>query len=248
MGEYVPVIGQKLNKLPGMGGVYNIINLHAFAYTNNNPMNLTDPDGREPNRRYMGTSAEFKTVLDNSPRQVGKFKGEQASNYLKNLSNTEFSQSQLRPVPTETAYFNTKKGRYIYTEKGGWIDMVHFLFYAGEAYKNKLAGKKDPVGNAIKNGHNQEWSDAIVAPYSAYSYEDLPSDRFGAEFGANYFDPNSDLTFGEQVENYLNNILNATVPENAPNYNKLPSDEPGKKDKPSRINWTTTPVYTKDNP
>ena len=34
--------------LPGMGGIYNTINMHAYAYTHNNPINLTDPDGRKP--------------------------------------------------------------------------------------------------------------------------------------------------------------------------------------------------------
>ncbi len=67
--------------------------------------------------------------------------------------------------------------------------------------------------------------------------------KFGAEFGAKYFDPNSKSTFGEQLQNYLNG-LGATTPQNAPNFNSLPSVEPDKK--PSRTNHTTTPVYTKE--
>jgi RHS repeat-associated protein len=31
--------------LPGMGGVYNLINLHAYHYAGNNPVKYTDPDG-----------------------------------------------------------------------------------------------------------------------------------------------------------------------------------------------------------
>ena len=45
MGEYVPKTGQGPDKLPGMGGVFDPINLHCFAYAGNNPINLTDPDG-----------------------------------------------------------------------------------------------------------------------------------------------------------------------------------------------------------
>jgi hypothetical protein len=45
MGEYVPGPGQSADKLPGMGGVYNSVNMHVFAYAGNNPINLIDPDG-----------------------------------------------------------------------------------------------------------------------------------------------------------------------------------------------------------
>jgi len=31
------------------GGIYNSINLHTYHYTNNNPINYVDPDGRFPN-------------------------------------------------------------------------------------------------------------------------------------------------------------------------------------------------------
>ncbi|MEL3913421.1 MAG: hypothetical protein P1P62_10260 [Treponema pedis] len=33
--------------LPGMGGVYNTVNLHVYHYAGNNPVKYTDPDGRE---------------------------------------------------------------------------------------------------------------------------------------------------------------------------------------------------------
>jgi RHS repeat-associated protein len=35
------------NNLPGLGGVYNIINLHTYHYAANNPVKYVDPDGRE---------------------------------------------------------------------------------------------------------------------------------------------------------------------------------------------------------
>ena len=32
-------------QLPGMGGVYNSVNLHLYHYANNNPIHYSDPDG-----------------------------------------------------------------------------------------------------------------------------------------------------------------------------------------------------------
>lgn len=107
--------------------------------------------------------------------------------------------------------------------------MVHFMFYAGAAYNAKLnkqeaieimnsksyalfssseyqayifkLSRTGPVAEALQDGYFQEMTDKYAARHSAYSYEDLPSDKYGAEFGANYFDPNSNLSLAEQLEN-----------------------------------------------
>jgi RHS repeat-associated protein len=53
MGEYIPQapinddIRKQNQNLPGMGGVFNYVNLHAYHYAGNNPVKLTDPDGRD---------------------------------------------------------------------------------------------------------------------------------------------------------------------------------------------------------
>lgn len=204
---------------------------------------ISDFVDQQPVKIYMGTVSDFKALLDNSPRGVGKFKGSEAGNYLKSLGETKFNFNQMRPLPTQTGFFNTKKGRYIYTKKGGWIDMAHFMFYAGKAYGYKINNVTNPIGEAVQDGYKQEASDVIVAKHSAYSYEDLPSDKFGAEFAVNFFDINSSLTFSEQLANYLNNILNASSPNDAPNFNDTPDLD--SKDTRPITNTTTTPIYTK---
>jgi hypothetical protein len=70
MGEYIPRApvdeeAKKYNQnLPGMGGVYNYINLHAYHYAGNNPVKLTDPDGRDFDDEV---NAAIDRIIQDSP-------------------------------------------------------------------------------------------------------------------------------------------------------------------------------------
>jgi hypothetical protein len=216
-----------------------------YVYVNNNPIVLIDPDGREPIKPQAGTATGFVHTINTTGTKLGLKTGQSAHTAMLALGKTEWTWSNPRPMPANTGRINTFKDKYIYTEEGGWIDMAHFMFYAGKAYQYKTDGVENPIGEAVQDGYTQEMSDRLFAKHSAYSYEDLPSDKFGADFAVNHFDPESDKTFGEQLQDYMNNVLKATTPENAPNYENLPETEPT--DNPSRTNHTTKPVYTEEN-
>ena len=67
MGEYLPSapVNEEAKKrngsLPGMGGVFNYANLHAYHYAGNNPVKYTDPDGRSDN--FVRASPRGNNVL-----------------------------------------------------------------------------------------------------------------------------------------------------------------------------------------
>jgi RHS repeat-associated protein len=75
MGEYIPRApiddeAKRYNgNLPGMGGVYNYVNLHTYHYAGNNPVKLVDPDGREIDATFEITSYE-KTDYGTTARGV----------------------------------------------------------------------------------------------------------------------------------------------------------------------------------
>ena len=53
VGDYIPSapVSEEAKKrngsLPGMGGVFNVVNLHVYHYAGNNPVKYVDPDGKD---------------------------------------------------------------------------------------------------------------------------------------------------------------------------------------------------------
>lgn len=118
------------------------------------------------NKNDAGDVDILLNMLNTSPSKVGLLKGEEASKKLLEFNDTEDIFELY--APNQVAYFNTKKGRYIYTENGGWIDMVHFLFYASEAYEEKL--RLQTSGLSLEDSRNLAYAKSI---YSGWKQENV---------------------------------------------------------------------------
>ena len=53
--------------VPGMGGVFNVVNLHLYHYAGNNPVKYNDPTGRIS----MPASADFEEAMSIATVGVG---------------------------------------------------------------------------------------------------------------------------------------------------------------------------------
>ena len=98
-----------------------------YNYTLNNPIRLTDPDGRaptlpsilfdEPNRRQAISWQTAKGIIE---------KGNYNLQGLRYTSG-DATGKQVGPFRGETG------GRYIFTEKFGWVDLGHFFQVAASS-------------------------------------------------------------------------------------------------------------------
>jgi hypothetical protein len=87
MGDYIPEATadeearRRNGNLPGMGGIYNWVNLHAYHYAGNNPVKHVDPDGRIP-EKVVDHAAKAETKQ--SVRQIQLFNSLQTQVSLRN--------------------------------------------------------------------------------------------------------------------------------------------------------------------
>ena len=157
-----------------------------YAYCKNSPAWLVDPDGWEPIKKSAGSVMGFVSFMNSIKTGIGLSTGAMAHEAMLRMGRITIGSKGIQPA--FTGPFNASKDRYIYTNRGGWIDMSHFMFYAGRAYHYKMQKERaqqilmssgfvfmsineqlafskqanmNPVGEAIQDGYLQNW--AIVS-------------------------------------------------------------------------------------
>ncbi|HRF67289.1 MAG TPA: RHS repeat-associated core domain-containing protein [Ignavibacteria bacterium] len=137
------------------------VNISPYCYSINNPINSYDPNGKDPRRKQMANLSEIVNSLE-------KHKGEDLFDFVVSV------------LPG-----NDSK-RYVYTEVGGFIDLMHF--FAAAVTTSKIL-PLDPFGGPIAEHYGRELGEfteifqTLKGDDSQWDPEDMPSNSQGAEFG-----------------------------------------------------------------
>jgi RHS repeat-associated protein len=137
MGEYLPEAptteeARKRNgNLPGMGGIYNYVNMHVYHYAGNNPVKYTDPDGRI-------SEETIKAFLKSTNNDYGMDYFSELYNYVKNGQNGNAAMSLLSGLAEgATDILNA-----IIVDTTG-IDPLSMMNSAGRASQTIIKASKD---------------------------------------------------------------------------------------------------------
>lgn len=194
---------------------------YSFAF--NSPLIFVDQDGKEPIRPQVTSVTALITAL--RAADVSDLDGLLAY----------FGGNEQISVPTGT----WGEERYLYSGSNGWLDMRHFSAAAAATDKWYITGAM-----VLEEGENTERNQEAHERSSAWSYEDLPSNRMGVDFES--FLENNDGEFLDVLDSYLrgNGFVDNPL-DVAPNAAELPDSYPDDAmTPPSATNRTYTPMYT----
>ena len=142
--------------LPGMGGVFNAINLHVYHYAGNNPVKYVDPDGQvtqhKDKKGFERIKAEVKDIFGASFRVglFGAFNGSFGEvvgwNAEVDLGSTKVSSECDKLISEDSAgisaglnileFFEAgveiKKSTPDVSEDGGFLDTLKNIYTNGE--------------------------------------------------------------------------------------------------------------------
>ena len=151
--------------LPGMGGVYNTVNMHLYHYAGNNPVKYTDPDGREQNlpQRIFTKVLSFIAANNEEARasikantqitiQRSSLDDKQNGQYFTSSESVTFMGIKLNSIAVQsTADYQTE------------VDAGRGQTISSGEYTGALLNKSGSYNNAISiTGNNVLQSDAVL--------------------------------------------------------------------------------------
>ncbi|WP_340138458.1 hypothetical protein [Treponema zioleckii] len=198
LGDYIPVAPtndeakQHNSKLPGMGGVFNHINLNCYHYAGNNPVRYVDPTGEE-------LAEAAKEVIKNY-QQYGEFallalatasavylctpEGQEdvanlANEISDSISNT-YNNAKAYFTKTDPAYLSAKAKARELTEK--YSDRKSTGSYTITFSSGKTYSGKGGVARAIESAatHSRDYGTMPVS--IDWKAEKSNKDAFEAEY------------------------------------------------------------------
>jgi hypothetical protein len=145
LGEYIPgapindEVKKRNGNLPGMGGVFNTVNLHVYHYAGNNPVKYVDPDGRLVTPSWLrGFVSQWlakpdpqggRSISTNAPQRAGgysiSFETFTSNNAVCNIDSLLFSFRNTEGQDIQLWFW---KGNYNLVNDEIWDNLGIFSF------------------------------------------------------------------------------------------------------------------------
>lgn len=209
----------------------------TYSYCLGRTITHVDMDGREPKWGQLGRLSdvlrEFDRAVESLPANATE--AQQLAALTSHFeANRMYTRDAAGNLVDATHSRNVK--RYIFTSKGGWIDLHHFF---------KLADKTrtDGVNNAFSYAFRSEQGQFVLGKgSSAFSYEDLPSNAQGIQFWLSIQSTVKQGKFTDLRTGFGDYLLQqgARDPRDAPNFDYIPYLIP--EEAPSITNQSTRPI------
>lgn len=170
---YDPKFKHFIQPDPTIPDIYNPQALNRYSYVYNNPYKYIDPTGKEPVLPQIGSYEITYNQLQQFEAQLSSnnpgLTAQQTLSNLVTFAGTFNSQTQIAPSIVNDA-------RYVYTSEKGFVDNLHFFAAAAQT---KQSGA---ISTTAKGYVLEGLQFAGFDTQSAFSYEDLSSNRLGIEF------------------------------------------------------------------
>ncbi len=141
-----------------------------YVYVTNAPTSHRDPTGRIVERNRVATLQGLADELNNLHSRLALRDWEKHGEGFPTWG-------IFLPLSENIQASGTSKNRYLYTAKGGWVDLKHLSAAAAYTY---LHGRTLTLALGLSTEKAQ--SQGIEAYSSGFGFEDLPSNKIGADF------------------------------------------------------------------
>ena len=156
LGDYIPKApiddeAKKHNEnLPGMGGVFNVVNLHLYHYAGNNPVKYTDPDGKIVIAPAVVWGINAILLMIGAHHVASSNKGDKLYQQIANGNTKEFSSTDLYHL------YKSGKGKNVTLSQVGLSSKIQKAVASNPALTKNKGSVQSRFINQLKAGGASE--------------------------------------------------------------------------------------------
>ena len=156
LGDYIPKApiddeAKKHNeKLPGMGGVFNVVNLHLYHYAGNNPVKYMDPDGKIVIAPAVVWGINAILLMIGAHHVASSNKGDKLYQQIANGNTKEFSSTDLYHL------YKSGKGKNVTLSQVGLSSKIQKAVASNPALTKNKGSVQSRFINQLKAGGASE--------------------------------------------------------------------------------------------